>query len=238
MKVSCLVPLQTIIYGNHNFYFRKCGGESFMKYCPSCQNRYTDDSLQFCLQDGTGLLEYADGSLMPTQDFSERETVVRQKPETFDWRPTLVTQGARIEPEVKKSNTIPAVIITALTMCVFFGGIFAVWQMLGSSSSDNADVKNKFPTPTITPTINQTPTVNEKWQPIDYNASLNGERLTYYRGTTPEKCMADCDENPKCAGFGLVRAGAYNPDDPPMCYLLSKVTSSTPSSCCISAIKK
>ena len=155
-----------------------------MKYCPSCQNRYTDDSLRFCLQDGTGLLEYADSSLMPTQDFSERETVVRQIPNTFDLSQSRVTQGARIAPEAKKSNTIPAIIGTAFIMCVFFGGVFVIWRMLNNSVSDKVDITIKTPTPTITPTINNTPNVNERWQPIDYNASLNGERLTYYRGST------------------------------------------------------
>ena len=184
------------------------------------------------------MLEYADSSMMPTQDFSERETVVRQKPETFDLPQTRVTQDARSEPEAKKSNTILAIIVTVLAICFLFGGAFVIWRMLGSSDLNNAESRNKTATPTITPSINRTPSVSEKWQPIDYNASLNGERLTFYRGTTPEKCMADCDENPNCAGFGLVRAGAYNPNDPPMCYLLSEVTSSTPSSCCISAIKK
>ncbi len=209
-----------------------------MKYCPRCQNRYTDNSLQFCLQDGTGLLDYADSSMMPTQDFSERETVVRQKPETFDLPQTRVTQGARIEPGAKKSNTITVVIVTALAMFVLFGGAFVAWRMLNNKVSDKVDVNIYTPNSTITPTINNTPSVKEKWQPIDFNASLNGERLTFYRGTTHEQCKADCDENPKCAGFGLVRAGFYNANDPPMCYLLSKVTSSTPSDCCISAIKK
>ncbi len=207
-----------------------------MKYCPRCQNTYTDDSLQFCLQDGTVLRGSADNLPMPTQDFSERETVVRQKAETFELPPTRVTQGARIEPEAKKSNTILAIIITALAMCIFFGGAFVVWRML--SVSDKVDIKINTPTPTITPTINNTPSVNDRWQPIDFNASLDGERLTFYRGTTHEKCKADCDENPKCAGFGLVRAGFYNANDPPMCYLLSKVTGSTPSACCISGVKK
>lgn len=207
-----------------------------MKYCPRCQNTYTDDSLQFCLQDGTVLLGSADNLPMPTQDFSERETVVRQKPETFELPPTRVTQGARIEPEAKKSNTILAIIITALAMCVFFGGALVVWRML--SVSDKVDIKINTPTPTITPTINNTPSVNERWSPTDFNASLDGERLTFYRGTTHEKCKADCDENPNCAGFGLVRAGFYNANDPPMCYLLSKVTGSTPSACCISGVKK
>jgi hypothetical protein len=221
------------------FYFRKITKENFMKYCPSCQNTYADDSLRFCLQDGTGLLDYADNAPAPTVDFSERETVVRQKPVTSALQQSRVTQDGRFEPEAKKSNSFPAIIVTVLVMCAFFGGIIVAWKMLSGKASDKVDVN--IYTPTITPAIDRTPftpDVNERWQPIDYNASLNGTNLTYYRGTTPEQCKADCDRNSKCKGFTLIRAGAYNPNDPPMCYLASEVTSSTPSSCCISAIKK
>jgi len=31
-----------------------------MKQCPSCKNTYTDDSLQFCLADGTPLISMKD----------------------------------------------------------------------------------------------------------------------------------------------------------------------------------
>lgn len=212
-----------------------------MKYCPSCQNTYADESLLFCLQDGTGLLDKADYVPAPTVDFSEKETVIRQKPVTFDWQPNRVTQDSTLEPAAKKSNVIPAVIVTVLVMCVFFGGIFLVWQNFGSSASDNSNKRDKIATPTTTPAIVRTPDtpfVDEGWQPTDNNASLNGERLTYYRGTSSDQCKADCSTNPDCKGFTLIRAGVYNPSDPPMCYLLSKVTSSTPTSCCISAIKK
>jgi hypothetical protein len=220
---------------------KKQAEEIFMKYCPSCRIKYADDSLRFCLQDGTGLLDDGDNAPAPTVDFSERETVVRQKPVTSAFEESRVTQGARVEPAAKNRSSFPAIIVTALVMCVFFGGIIAAWKMLGGSASGNAGSRNKTSTPTITPAIDRTPVtpdVSERWQPIDYNASLNGERLTYYRGTTPEQCKADCDGNPNCQGFTLIRAGVYNPSDPPMCYLLSQVTSSTPSSCCISAIKK
>ena len=209
-----------------------------MKYCPSCQIVYADDTLRFCLQDGTGLLESVDNAPAPTVDFSERETVIRQKPMTSDWQPNRVTQGANIEKEAKKSYTFLAIIITALVMCLVFGGIFAVWQMLGSSNSENANNKNKTVVNDNKQNNKTTPEIITKWEATDFNASLDGERLTFYQGTTHEKCKADCDENPKCKGFGLVKAGFYNPNDPPMCYLLSKVTNSTPSACCISAVKR
>jgi hypothetical protein len=76
------------------------------------------------------------------------------------------------------------------------------------------------------------------WGTTNYNAGLNGKTLTFYRGTTPEQCQADCDRNPNCRGFTLIRAGAYNANDPAMCYLMSEATSFAPSPCCISAIKR
>jgi len=207
-----------------------------MKYCPSCQTTYADDDLRFCLQDGTGLREISDNAPAPTVDYSERETVVRHKPVTFDMPQTRPTRDARFEPEAKNRNIFTAVIVTALVMCVVFGGIFAAWKMLGGGAPEKVDVK--ISTPTTTPVSTRTPNADERWQPTDYNASLNGTNLTFYRGTTPEQCKTDCDRNPNCQGFTLIRAGAYQPNDPPMCYLASEVTGSTASPCCISGIKK
>lgn len=72
------------------------------------------------------------------------------------------------------------------------------------------------------------------------NGSVNqgdGTTLTYYRGTTAEQCRADCDKNPGCAAFTFIKAGAFGPNDPAMCYLMSEVKKVTPSSCCVTAIK-
>lgn len=76
------------------------------------------------------------------------------------------------------------------------------------------------------------------WEPINNQASLNGTNLTYYRGSTAERCQADCGGNPNCKGFTFIRAGAYNRNDPPMCYLASAVTQVVAHSCCISGVKK
>ncbi len=219
-----------------------------MKYCPSCQITYADESLRFCLQDGTGLREFSGNEPLPTVEMRELETVVRQTPVTSGWEQNRVTQGAPIEPEGEKSNTLRTVIVTALVMCIFFGGIAVVWLFLSDKQSNiKTDNKNKTTSRTPTPANTDSEKQNNKsnsgsggigWEPIDDNASLNGERLTYYRGTTPEQCQADCAANLNCKAFTLIRAAAYNPQDPPMCYLMSKVTSSTPHSCCISGIRK
>ncbi|MBK9155170.1 MAG: hypothetical protein IPM25_13290 [Chloracidobacterium sp.] len=77
------------------------------------------------------------------------------------------------------------------------------------------------------------------WGPYQ-KGSVNqgdGQTLTFYRGTTPEQCQADCDKNPRCAGFTLIHAGAFNPNDPPMCYLIAEARKITPSPCCTTALK-
>ncbi|HET9765890.1 MAG TPA: hypothetical protein VFS60_03525, partial [Thermoanaerobaculia bacterium] len=65
----------------------------------------------------------------------------------------------------------------------------------------------------------------------DDGASLDGDRLTFYATTTADQCEADCWADVRCAGWALIRQGFYAPTDPPMCYLLSRVTASTPSPC-------
>ena len=215
-----------------------------MKICPICQTIYADESLRFCLQDGTGLREYSE--VAPTQDWSEKETVVRQKPVTTDWEPVRKTADATLAPEPKASRTLLTIIVTIAAMSLLFGGIIIGWFVLKDDGSKNKVVTgisptkktSRTPTPTKTNERNQNDNTGgaAEWT-MDYNSGLNGERITYYRGTTVEACQADCADNPKCAGFTLIRAGAYNPQDPPMCYLMSKVTGPAPSSCCISGVK-
>ncbi len=76
-----------------------------MKQCPSCRTNYTDDSLQFCLQDGTALVEIAAPS---------------QQTNTYDDAPTVISPR-QVEPiridvpdsewqsweETKRENTPP-----------------------------------------------------------------------------------------------------------------------------------
>ena len=101
-----------------------------MKYCPSCQTEYADDTLKFCLQDGTRLTDGAPG--YSTVAFGEPETVVRPnagEKMRFDIGnsgaenvPTRQnTQTSSFQPEPKSSNTALTILLTALGMLVIFG---------------------------------------------------------------------------------------------------------------------
>lgn len=124
-----------------------------MKNCPSCRTEYADDTLKFCLQDGTRLSDGFDDS--PT----ESETVVSPKMR-FDiqdssaqsFPPSQTTRISSIQPKPKSSNTFLIVLLTAFGMLLLFGGIgIGAWFYLKNNQTEVA--KN---TTNSTNTANQT----------------------------------------------------------------------------------
>jgi hypothetical protein len=102
-----------------------------MKVCPQCRTEYTDDTLKYCLQDGTPLENSP--NMITSPDFNtESETVVSPKrvepirfdpPSSFqssqsDWEPN---QPVVIEREPKKSNTPMIVALTILGTILLLG---------------------------------------------------------------------------------------------------------------------
>ncbi|HEY0427728.1 MAG TPA: hypothetical protein VGC76_08085 [Pyrinomonadaceae bacterium] len=125
-----------------------------MKHCPSCKTNYADDTLQFCLQDGTQLVELANSS-MPTIAFNdaEAETVVRLK-QTAQNRQQQTSPPASFVPQYaapppQKSSTALAVLLTAFVMLLLFGLGFGAWLFLGNRKNV-ANIGNRdFPTATV-----------------------------------------------------------------------------------------
>jgi hypothetical protein len=72
---------------------------------------------------------------------------------------------------------------------------------------------------------------------MELNVTYNGDTLTYYRGTTAEQCQTDCVKNGNCQGFTYVKENGYQKGDPPMCYLISRISGSVSHSCCVSGRK-
>lgn len=108
-----------------------------MKSCPLCKTQYSDDTLLYCLQDGTPLTAGA-----KTETFSvvldETETVVARRErmnvpvDDQSWQLTEVTRVASAMPTKRQSNTAVAVILTVVGMLVIFGVIglaaLAFWR--------------------------------------------------------------------------------------------------------------
>ncbi len=122
-----------------------------MKQCPSCQSQYTDDTLQFCLQDGTPL-QSASTSQMPTVSFGEQETQVSNRQsnqlntpratQPTNWQPQQFTSNPDLTPPVKKTSATVAVFLTAFVMLLFFSlvGIGAWIYFKGVTPDTNGNL--------------------------------------------------------------------------------------------------
>lgn len=152
-----------------------------MKFCPKCRTQYSDDSLQYCLQDGTPLAAVNDSSEPPTVAFGEPETVIKARqvePLRFDipeqsrqnYETNRTVNTSNFQPEPKKSNTFKIVLATAFVMFLLFGALAAgayflflrkpeIAQNTANTATQNANANtkpnaNKSPSPTATPTAN------------------------------------------------------------------------------------
>ncbi|CAN5343360.1 hypothetical protein BH10ACI1_BH10ACI1_33190 [soil metagenome] len=149
---------------------------SFMKYCPQCQTNYDDDSYEFCLQDGTVLVELSN-SQMPTIALNETETTFRNsqveptRPNFQPYQNSAPTHFPPVVPTVQaaapKSNTAQAVWLTIIGMLALFGAGFGAWFFIGNRQpevveniNNNSTNSNHSPTPkssTNSNTNKQTP---------------------------------------------------------------------------------
>ena len=230
-----------------------------MKTCPACKRTYADETLTFCLVDGSIL----------SAPFDPHETLRISAPQITDPAPTEVLfpapvphglrppppstiqspQPAPLYPEKQQQSHLKekqsgkhwmAVGIVMSIVLIFGAGAILSFIWFGNDRPE-ADNKRpeKLPNTNMRPSPTPTATVEEEvWGMRNDQASLTGERLTYYPGTSPEKCQADCDAYPRCKAYTYIRAGFYNPNDPPMCYLMSVAKDFTASPCCISAVKR
>ncbi len=136
-----------------------------MKQCPNCQSQYTDDTIQFCLTDGTPL-QSPSTSQMPTLAFGKQETVDsnRQSNQTnapgetqpTNWQPNQFPPASGFAPPSKKSYLSVILIAAAFVMLLFFGLVgVGAWLYLKNAAPDddgNSPLAKKSPNPANTST--------------------------------------------------------------------------------------
>ena len=127
-----------------------------MKQCPSCQSQYTDDTLQFCLQDGTPLRS-ASTSQMPTVAYGEQETVISNRQsnqintprdtQPTSWQPNQFPSNSVFTPPAKKSNSSIAFILTAFVLVLFLSligvGAWLYWKGVTPDPNGNIFLAKK-----------------------------------------------------------------------------------------------
>ena len=140
-----------------------------MKYCPTCETRYDEDILRFCMKDGTPLLEEEEPkfSAMPSESIDAEAdddpgdiTVVRRNDlgrEQTEQRPRIVVPTyeetreqaprARVAPAHRpppKANTAKIVFLTILGTLAALGAIAAMAWFLQRGGSDNSNMNSNL----------------------------------------------------------------------------------------------
>lgn len=164
-----------------------------MKRCPNCNRTYTDRSLNFCLEDGTTLINDTDphspGSTArdpaprnmseppPTEIYRPEVPLLNQVPGMSQPRPAPQwSPTPQVRPQ-KKSNTVWWVLAGIVVVGVIGLGLFVMLLALaGMSANDNnanGNTNSGIATRSKSPTTNSTPSINTNTNTNDnVNSSL------------------------------------------------------------------
>ncbi len=133
-----------------------------MRTCPNCQSQYTDDSLRFCLQDGTPLVS---PQAAPTVSFSDHETLVAARPTN----PPFSGFERRTEPDLtplpptKSKFLLVAVVVLTIVLLAFVGvGAWIVYNGGSPYSRTNPMLANANTDRPVTPTKSRTDATSNK----------------------------------------------------------------------------
>ncbi len=180
-----------------------------MKLCPQCQTKYTDDTLQFCLQDGTQLAnETGEVSAMETVAFgetttagnSEAETVISSKPrEKFHFdlaensRPNYetnkFTESADFQDTSAKPRTFLIVLVTAFTVLFIVGIVGAgAWFYFNNTSQGISTETNSNSKPDLKTTTKNDALKKDVMQRITaWKSMAEARNLNAYMGFYADK---------------------------------------------------
>jgi hypothetical protein len=190
-----------------------------MKICPRCQKTYTDDNLNFCLEDGTTLQQMQGGAPPPTVQMNQPPVTSPIQP-TPAWNTPQQQFGA---PHKKSSKTwIWVLLILGLVILLCGGGVvgfifYAASQADKVASNSNYNFNTSTTNRNTSSTSNKTSptgTARTEITTLDLNilhsdnfslygtTEVNGDELTvrskqkdsYYVVVAPEKyTTADAD---------------------------------------------
>ncbi len=128
-----------------------------MKQCPACKNTYTDDSLSFCLTDGSSLVAFSINDESPTQVIPAglNPSSKATNPNTFNQQPIRVNFGqetksepelqtyVQAQPPTKKANLNLIIGLTiGITLSVLLGGIIFAALLMNRGSGNDEIVSN------------------------------------------------------------------------------------------------
>ena len=117
-----------------------------MKVCPRCQKTYTDDNLNFCLEDGSVLNALNAAPPPPTNPIASAPPTQQQgfsqpPPQQQGWNVQPQGQQYSMQPPKKSSKTwIWVLLILGVIVLVCGGGIIGAFVYVGNKASEAANI--------------------------------------------------------------------------------------------------
>ena len=165
-----------------------------MKRCPKCNRQYNDDTLRFCLEDGTTLAPTMREAAPPTEILPRAQPTLKASGSTV---PSYQNTPAFPPSEARQSNPLltAGVIAIALLLLLLVGivGFFVIKQSGTNQSSQEASNATPTPSKDSTSTAKATPNDGDETfkstspagTPLKITASSSSVRLavqsnTYY----------------------------------------------------------
>lgn len=137
-----------------------------MKQCPNCKTTYTDDSLQFCLSDGTNLISLPEAPETVRMSFDNQPMQINIP---ADSAPTVFAQPpiSQSQPPKKNTNLIVAGVLGVLLFLVIGGAVGAFFLL--------RQTDNKNPVATASPSQSASPVKSPTATPNDETERLKEE---------------------------------------------------------------
>jgi F5/8 type C domain-containing protein len=134
-----------------------------MKRCPKCQRSYDDDSLRFCLEDGTSLATITREVEPPPTAILPREPATQKSSApTIPSYPNLNVAPAAATPARQSNSILTAGVVVIALLLLALVGIAAFYVIKQSGSSESAQVN-----PSSSPTAKPAATATEKSKSSD-----------------------------------------------------------------------
>jgi FlaG/FlaF family flagellin (archaellin) len=160
-----------------------------MKRCPKCHHEYQDETLRFCLEDGTPLFDARDSEAPVTEILPRGTPTLKSTPPTLPSFPSDNLPSAH--EKQRSSNPILTVGVVAIVILLFALVAIAAVFLLRQGGDKESRVPQTA-TPSASPSPSQRTVATETTLPVDQttsplkiNASASSMRLavqanTYY----------------------------------------------------------
>ena len=163
-----------------------------MKQCPVCKTTYTDETLSFCLNDGTSLISLSEPAETVQMSFDKNPMRINVPP---DSAPTVFALPQTSNQPIKKGVS-PIIVGVLVGLLLLLAVGFVV--VIGYFSLKSTETTNSAPSPT--PTAKITPTPNDETEELKEklaNLEKQVQDQKNPKNTTPVETFSTPNSTPK-----------------------------------------